>query len=174
MINLYPNGVQFNSPGSAQRHPGLKNFPSLPTLKGSYKPYGWVARPEQRDGRGERGEDIEHQTSFNIFNTFRPRPSSTQGVPPKPFKRCHQKTVSYKRFCTIVEPRWGTTMAINLLFPGWRDAKRLLPWPIECNTFGVKTLCENNEFLIKLGTTELQYTVNWEFFVLSARILESP
>ena len=45
---------------------------------------GWVARPEQRNGRGERGEDVEHQTRFDIFHTFRPRPSSTQGVPPKP------------------------------------------------------------------------------------------
>jgi len=48
------------------------------------KRYGWVARPEQRDGRGERGEDTEHQTRFNIFDTLRPRPSSTQGVPSKP------------------------------------------------------------------------------------------
>ena len=82
-INLYPNGVKFNSPGSAQRHPGLKDSQSRPALKGSYKYCGWVARPEQRDGRGERGEDVENETKFNSFDTFRPRPSSTQGVPPK-------------------------------------------------------------------------------------------
>ena len=38
-----------------------------------------VARPEQRDGRGERGEDFEFQTRHDIFETLRPRPSSTQG-----------------------------------------------------------------------------------------------
>ena len=76
-----------------------------------------MGRPEQRDGRGERAEDVEYQTKVQPLRHVKTTPFEYSGRATQTV----QMLASENGFVQLWIPVGVRRLKIYSLFPGWRD-----------------------------------------------------